>query len=36
MMQEWAVSKGRIEKEINRKIDSNIYGSRYRECEYRY
>lgn len=36
LIQEWAKAKGRLEKEINRKIDSNIYGSRFKNCEYRY
>lgn len=36
MVQDWSFAKGRIEKEINRKIDSNIYGSRFKDCEYRF
>ena len=27
MMEAWSQAKGRVEREINRKIESNIYGS---------
>ncbi|KAL4510770.1 hypothetical protein ABPG72_004924 [Tetrahymena utriculariae] len=36
LVQEWSIAKGRLEKEISRKIDSNIYGSKFKECEYRF
>lgn len=29
MVKEWSLAKGRIEKEINRKIDSSVYGSKF-------
>lgn len=35
MIKEWATSKGRLEKEINRKIDSSVYGSQYIKNEYK-
>lgn len=34
IMQDWSIAKGRVEKEISRKIDSNIYGSKYNKCVY--
>lgn len=36
IMGEYSLAKGRIEREINRKIDSNIFGSKFRDCEYRF
>lgn len=35
-MQSWSVAKGRVEKEINRKIDSSIFGSKFKDCGYRH
>lgn len=32
----WSLAKGRIEKEINRKMDSSLNGSKYAELDYRY
>ncbi|EAS03934.3 hypothetical protein TTHERM_00456720 (macronuclear) [Tetrahymena thermophila SB210] len=34
-IKEWSLAKGRLEKEINRKIDSTIYGSQYIKCDYK-
>lgn len=27
IIKDWSIAKGRLEKEINRKIDSSVYGS---------
>lgn len=32
---DWSHAKSRVEKELTRKIDSQAYGSNYKECEYK-
>ncbi|EGR34244.1 hypothetical protein IMG5_019280 [Ichthyophthirius multifiliis] len=36
MMKQWAVNKSRIEKEINRKVDSSTFGNDFKQLEYKY
>lgn len=35
LMREWSLSKGRLEKEINRKLESNLYGSQFKSCDHK-
>jgi hypothetical protein len=35
MMKYWSSNKGRVEKEINRKIESKISGNVFKECDFK-
>ena len=35
MMKNWSSTKGRVEKEINRRIESKIQGNVFRECDFK-
>jgi hypothetical protein len=35
MLNEWALARAKIEKEISHKIDRMAYGSKFRECAFR-
>lgn len=35
MMKNWSCNKGRVEKEINRKIESKLTGNVFREVDFK-
>jgi len=35
MIKDWSLAKGRVEREISRKIDSATYASRFKDCQHK-